>query len=113
MQASISASVRRLADDIRVDVQENMRSLRADLAASAETAKSPGPPGTTAPHAAKPQDTGKQLKEAEFLLQKFRDDLRMDLRLHAARNGLDELALETLRTVLDQSAMAIRATLKQ
>ncbi|MHA7305407.1 PadR family transcriptional regulator [Arthrobacter sp. TMN-49] len=112
VQARISASVRRLADDIRVDVQENMRSLRADLAASAETAK------TQAHHAARTTRsetvvTGKQLKEAEFLLQKFRDDLRLDLRLHAARNGLDELDLVTLGTVLNQSAIAIRASLKK
>ncbi len=110
-QASICASVRRLADDIRVDVQENMRSLRADLAATAETAKTQARQGARSARS-ESAATGRQLKEAEFLLQIFRDDLRLDLRLHAARNGLDELALETLRTVLSQSAIAIRASLR-
>lgn len=112
VQASISASVRRLADDIRVDLQENMRSLRADLAATAETAKNQARQAARTPHS-ETAVTGRQLKEAEFLLQKFRDDLRLDLRLHAARNGMDELALETLRTVLNQSAIAIRASLRK
>ncbi|MHA7271085.1 PadR family transcriptional regulator [Arthrobacter sp. HLT1-20] len=112
VQASISASVRRLADDIRVDLQENMRSLRADLAASAENAKAQARHAARDPHP-ETAGTGNHLKEAEFLLQKFRDDLRLDLRLHAARNGMDELSLETLRTVLNQSASAIRAALKK
>ncbi len=111
LEAKISASVRRLADDLRTDIRENMRSLRADLAAGAETAR------VTArtkepPHRADPGTTGPRLREAELLLQKFRDDLRMDLRLHAARHELAELSLETIRTVLDQAAIAIRTTLK-
>lgn len=112
VQANIAASVRRLADDIRVDVQENMRSLRAELAASAESARTKARQVPKAPRS-EPAGAGKQLKEAEFLLQRFHDDLRIDLRLHAATHGLDELTLATARTVLEQAATAIKATLQK
>lgn len=111
VQANITASVRRLADEIRTDVQENMRSLRADLAASAETARTSARQAPKAPHR-EPAGPGGQLKEAEFLLQRFRDELRVELRVQAARNNLDELALATIKTVLDQATTAIKSTLK-
>ncbi|SED90421.1 DNA-binding transcriptional regulator, PadR family [Arthrobacter alpinus] len=111
VQANIAASVRRLADDIRIEVQENMRSLRADLAASAESARSQSRQAPRAPRN-EPAGSSKLLKEAEFTLQHFRDDLLIELRLHNARAGLDELTVTTLRTVLDQTATAIKSTLK-
>lgn len=110
VQANITASVRRLADDIRTDLQENMRSLRADLAATAETARTAARPAPKAPHR-EPAGTGRALKEAEFALAQFRDDMRIELRLHAAKNGLDEVSVDTLRSVLDQAATALRSTL--
>lgn len=110
VQANITASVRRLADGIRTDVQENMRSLRAELAASAEAARTTARQAAKAPHR-EPAGTGGQLAEAEFLLQRFRDELRVELRVQAARNNLDELSLATIKTVLDQATAAIKATL--
>lgn len=110
VQANITASVRRLADGIRTDVQENMRSLRAELAASAEAARTTARQAAKAPHR-EPAGTGGQLTEAEFLLQRFRDELRVELRVQAARNNLDELSLATIKTVLDQATAAIKATL--
>jgi DNA-binding PadR family transcriptional regulator len=40
VENDISASVRRLADNLREDIRANMRGLRADLAATAEAARS-------------------------------------------------------------------------
>ncbi|ALE06624.1 PadR family transcriptional regulator [Arthrobacter sp. ERGS1:01] len=109
LEVEIAASVRRLADDLRHDIRENMRSLRADLAAGAEAAKSRAkePPARPGPGA-----TQRRLRESELLLQKFRDDLRVDLRLQAAAAELSELTVETLRTILDQAAVAVRTTMK-
>ena len=51
------------------------------------------------------------LKEAEMLLQAFRDDMRVELRLHASARPMTPVALETVRTVLDQARVSIRNSL--
>lgn len=108
VEDSITASVRRLADDLREDIRANMRGLRADLAAAAESARH----GATHAPAAEPgrRSDLRTLKEAEMLLQRFRDDLRVELRLQATRGSLGEATLETVRTVLDQARASVRAT---
>lgn len=111
VEEDISASIRRLADELRSDIQANMKGLRADLAATAEAASNgshrmPGGSG-------RPQPASHQLlKEAEMILHAFRDEVRVDLRRHASRDALDDMTVETVRTVLDQAKFAIRATLK-
>lgn len=111
VQASITSSVRRLADEIRSEVQDNMRTLRADLAASAETARTSARqvPKT---HKAEPAGSGDRLKDAEFALARFRDELRVELRVQAARNKLDDSTLATLKSVLEQASSTIKAALK-
>ncbi|MBT2513920.1 helix-turn-helix transcriptional regulator [Arthrobacter sp. ISL-30] len=134
VEENISASVRRLADQLRADISNNIRGLRADLAATAEavrssarsadTVRSPdtvrsadiAPSANTKAHdpaspAARPANQ-RMLKEAEMLVQAFRDDLRIELRLHTSRNELTPLALETVRTVLDQARSSIRNSLQ-
>ncbi|MFQ4147258.1 hypothetical protein AAGW05_00940 [Arthrobacter sp. LAPM80] len=44
------------------------------------------------------------LQEAAFALQHFSDNVRVDLRIHPSRNGLDDLALATIQAVLDPAA---------
>jgi DNA-binding PadR family transcriptional regulator len=113
VENDISASVRRLADGLREDIRSNMRGLRADLAATAEAAR-------TAAHAADfrvpggrvPPEGSRSLKEAELMLQEFRDDLRTELRLHARSQPLGPVTLETMRTVLEQARIAVRNSLK-
>jgi len=109
VEADISASVRRLADDLRTDIRDNMRGLRADLAASAEAAKDKSRRRNTPFDASSGQ---RFLKEAEMMLQSFRDDMRVELRRHAGTDVLNDLTVETVRTVLDQARIAIRSTLK-
>ncbi|MHC6592372.1 PadR family transcriptional regulator [Arthrobacter sp. C152] len=113
VEKDISASVQRLADTLRDDIRSSMRGLRADLAATAEAARSaaasgdPGLPGT------RPSPAGyRQLREAEMMLQAFRDDVRSDLRHESRAQPISAVTLETLRTVLEQARAAVRSTLQ-
>lgn len=111
VENDIAASVRRLADDLRADIRSNMRGLRADLAATAEAART----AARSPEAAGPgRYTGegqRMLKEAEMLLQAFRDDMRAELRRQTTARPITPVALETVRAVLDQARVAIRNSL--
>lgn len=110
VEQDISASVRRLADTLRQDIRTNMKGLRADLAATAEAARSAA---RKMPEAGRYSPTNQRLlKEAEMLLQSFRDEMRVELRQYARQDVLAEVTLETVRTVLDQAKIAIRATLR-
>lgn len=115
VEKDISASVRRLADDLRADIRSNMRGLRADLAASAEAARSTATPaGARSPAASRHSpDAQRMLMEAEMLLQAFRDDLRVELRTQAVTQPITPVTLETVRTVLDQARISIRNSLKE
>jgi DNA-binding PadR family transcriptional regulator len=111
VENEISASVRRLADNLREDIRSNMRGLRADLAATAEAARAAAG-SVDAASSGKPSPGGRRsLKEAETMLQAFRDDLRTELRLQAGKQPLSPVVLETLRTVLEQARIAVRNSL--
>ncbi|MGW9414093.1 PadR family transcriptional regulator [Arthrobacter cupressi] len=113
VEAGISASVRRLADELREDIRSNMRGLRADLAASAESARSAAVPAGTGPRTGRHSpESIRLLKEAELMVQSFRDDMRVELRRHAGAAQLTPVALETVRTVLDQARIAIRNSMR-
>jgi DNA-binding PadR family transcriptional regulator len=114
VENDISASVRRLADNLREDIRSNVRGLRADLAATAEAARLSArsadfPLRDSRRHS---PESDRTLKEAEMLLQAFRDDLRVELRLHASAGPVTRVTLETVRTVLDQARISIRNSLK-
>ncbi|WP_077490106.1 PadR family transcriptional regulator [Sinomonas mesophila] len=106
VEEDIAASVHRLADSLRTELKATMRGLRADLAATAETARH------TARRAAAGAEGVGRLAEAEMLVQAFRDDIRVELRTHTATRPLSEVTLETLRTVLGQARIAIRNSLR-
>lgn len=112
VQASITSSVRRLADEIRDEVQENMRTLRADLAASAESARTSARQGAKVARS-EPAGFGGQLKEADVLLQQFRDELRVELRVQSAKNKLDASAVAAIGSVLEQASASIKAALNR
>ena len=115
VENDISASVRRLADNLRQDIRVNMRGLRADLAATAEAARtSARAAGAAGGCAAGPRyspEGERRLKEAEMLVQAFRDDMRVELRRHAGSRPVTAVTLETVRTVLDQARISIRNSL--
>ncbi|BCW84867.1 hypothetical protein NicSoilE8_25400 [Arthrobacter sp. NicSoilE8] len=113
VEETISASVRRLADGLRADIRSNMRGLRADLAATAEAARTSArtPTAGESTYAYSPEGQ-RILKEAELMVQSFRDDIRMELRKQGAAHPLSPMALETVRTVLDQARISIRNSLR-
>ena len=113
VETAISASVRRLADSLRQDIRSNMRGLRADMAATAEAARATAlATEFRVPGLRQPVEGHQALKEAETLLQAFRDDVRGELRLHAGRKPLSAVTLETVRTVLEQASISIRGSLQ-
>jgi DNA-binding PadR family transcriptional regulator len=119
VENDISASVRRLADQLRQDIRVNMRGLRADLAATAEAARSTARAAATAAAStdrspATPcysQEGDRRLRDAEMLVQSFRDDMRVELRRHAGRRPVSAVTLETVKTVLEQARISIRNSL--
>ncbi|WP_422757128.1 PadR family transcriptional regulator [Paenarthrobacter sp. C1] len=112
VEDTISASVRRLADNLREDIRSNMRGLRADLAATAEAARTNATSAAFRSRTAGYTPEGQRiLKEAELMVQAFRDDIRVELRQHGAARPLTPVALETVRAVLDQARISIRNSL--
>ena len=112
VEDDISASVRRLADKLRQDIRVNMQGLRADLAATAEAARSTARSAASAAGARYSKESDRRLREAEMLVQSFRDDMRVELRRHAGARPVTPVTLETVKTVLDQARISIRNSLE-
>ena len=113
VEHDIAASVQRLSGSLREDIRNSMRGLRSDLAAAAEAARAAAGPGTAPPGSSQPQQRrGQPLKEAELLLQDFRDELRADLRRQAIQQPISPVLLETVRAALDQARATIRSNLQ-
>jgi DNA-binding PadR family transcriptional regulator len=112
VENDISASVRRLADQLRQDIRVNMQGLRADLAATAEAARSTARNAGSPAGARYSKDSDRRLREAEMLVQSFRDDMRVELRRHAVAKPVSPVTLETVKTVLDQARISIRNSLE-
>ncbi|QDY90672.1 PadR family transcriptional regulator [Arthrobacter sp. UKPF54-2] len=111
VENDISASVRRLADQLRQDIRVNMQGLRADLAATAEAARSTARSAASPAGARYSKEGDRRLREAEMLVQSFRDDIRVELRRHAGARPVTPVTLETVKTVLDQARISIRNSL--
>ncbi len=111
VENDISASVRRLADQLRQDIRVNMQGLRADLAATAEAARSTARSAASPAGARYSKEGDRRLREAEMLVQSFRDDIRVELRRHAGTQPVTPVTLETVKTVLDQARISIRNSL--
>jgi len=112
LEEGIAETVRSRAAQVRDDVRGAMRGLRADLAAAAQQARAsavahqqPGPSDARlASHVRR--------MEAEAMVQRFRDEVRAELRRTDARGTVEQLTVDTLRTVLDSALTAVRATLR-
>ena len=86
--------MRRLADNLREDIRANMRGLRADLAATAEAARSSARSAGIPDRGSRPYlRSDRTLREAEMLLQAFRDDLRVELRVRAGSAPISAVTL--------------------
>ena len=109
LEEDLAETVRSLAERVRDDVRGTMAGLRADLAAAAQEARAAAVPGTP-PHDPRAASRARRA-EAEALLHQFRDELRADLRRVDARGRVEQLTVDTIRTVLDSARTAIKATL--
>ena len=111
LERSVAETVRSLADEVRADVRDTMRGLRAELAAAAQEARTrqrPGP-GTT-PDPGRTRSNSLR-HDAELMLQRFRNEVLADLREADVAGTVSALTVETLRTVLDSARAAVRGTL--
>jgi DNA-binding PadR family transcriptional regulator len=111
IENEVTDSVRRLADEVRTGVTEAMKSLRADLASAAREAV----PDMTKPHpnpdAAPANDSNRSLREADMVLNEFRQQLRADLRKQAYRSQLPADTVPDLRRQLDAVRASVLASL--
>jgi len=109
--------VRRLADGVRAEVNDAMRSLRAELASAAREAKraatstsasgATSTGGTTSPHV----ESNRAVHEADIVLNEFRQQLRTDLRTHAHRGLVNSESVSVLKARLAQVRADVLATL--
>lgn len=109
LERSVAETVRSLADEVRADVRDTMRGLRAELAAAAQEVRTRPRPGA-APDPRRTQSNSLR-HDAEAILQRFRNDVLADLREADVAGTVSALTVETLRTVLDSARSAIRGTL--
>jgi DNA-binding PadR family transcriptional regulator len=111
IEAGLADSVRLIADEVRGSVREAMKSLRADLAAAAQTDRSSAssrPPMPDARTAAR-----EQLHRADTALSEFRAGVRADLRSHVARGGaVPASVVDTLASALDDAHRALIRALR-
>ena len=112
LEEGIAESVRERAAQVRDDVRGSMQGLRADLAAAAQRARAEAVPHT----GPVPTDirTASHIRwaDAELLVQRFRDEVRAELRKADAQGKVEQLTVDTLRTVLDTALTAVRGTLR-
>ncbi|WP_210479906.1 PadR family transcriptional regulator [Naasia sp. SYSU D00948] len=95
IEDDLTDSVRRIADEVRSGVDQAMRSLRAELAAAAasargEAARTGGHPASAppGPDASSAEAARRALHSAEVALADFRHGVRADLRTAAARGAI-------------------------
>jgi DNA-binding PadR family transcriptional regulator len=109
IESEVTDSVRRLADEVRTGVTAAMKSLRADLASAARQAV---PDMTKSHQEAKPAgDSNRSLREADMVLNEFRQQLRADLRKQAYRAQLPDTTVPELRRQLEAVRASILASL--
>jgi DNA-binding PadR family transcriptional regulator len=112
LEEGIAESVRERAAQVREDVRGSMRGLRADLAAAAQQARASAVPHTAGATGDPRSASHVRYMDAEAMIHRFRDELRADLRRADAGPGVEQLTLDTLRTVLDSALTAVRGTLR-
>jgi len=113
IEDEVTDSVRRLADEVRAGVNRAMKSLRADLASAArEATQEAKRAGRTSYARSEPRDDSRfALREAELVLNEFRQQVRADLRSHAARGSISDTAVAELRRQLAQVRADVLARL--
>ena len=112
IEAGLTDSVRLIADEVRSNVREAMKSLRADLAAATREERS-----TTrqTPRNDEPRTASReQMHRADAAINEFRARVRTDLRSHVARGGeLAASVIDDLMASLDGVAREITRSLRR
>ncbi|WP_231384098.1 PadR family transcriptional regulator [Cellulomonas sp. URHD0024] len=112
LEEGIAESVRERAAQVRDDVRGSMRGLRADLAAAAQRARAEAVPRTASTSGDARTASHVRWADAEVMLQRFCDEIRAELRKADAQGKVEQLTVDTLRTVLDTALTAVRGTLR-
>lgn len=117
IEAGLADSVRLIAEEVRGSVREAMKSLRADLAASAQserhTAKEERASSATANADDDRSASREQMRRAEALVGEFRANVRADLRSHLAHGGsLAASVIDDLSRALDDASRALTRALR-
>ena len=115
IENDLTDSVRRLADDVRAEVNDAMRSMRAELASAAREARQQATStsasaagGTTASG-----ESNRAVHEADLVLNEFRQQLRTDLRTHAHHGRVGPESITLLKARLAQVRADVLATLAE
>ncbi|MEJ1154374.1 MULTISPECIES: PadR family transcriptional regulator [Microbacterium] len=110
IEAALTDSVRLIADEVRGNVREAMRSLRADLAAASREAQDSAPQAPPADDAR--GRSREQLNRADGIINEFRGRVRGDLRSYVARGGsLNAETVSALETALDEASHTLTRAL--
>lgn len=110
IEDDLTDSVRRLADGVRAEVNDAMRSLRAELASAAREAKRHATSATAAANATH-IESARAVHEADLVINEFRQQLRTDLRTQAHQANLGPESVALLKARLAQVRADVLATL--
>jgi DNA-binding PadR family transcriptional regulator len=114
IEDEVTDSVRRLADEVRAGVNEAMKSLRADLASAARDAKRAAPRvDVHQEYRDARQAANATTREAEAVLNEFRQQMRTDLRSQAARGTLPSDVIPQLKLELARVRASILEALNR
>jgi DNA-binding PadR family transcriptional regulator len=111
IENEVTDSVRRLADEVRSGVNAAMKSLRADLASAAREAKAESK--HTGSESNLHTESNRALREADMVLNEFRQQLRADLRTAAYRSRIPAETVSDLRQQLDAVRAGILASISR
>ncbi|WP_312676214.1 helix-turn-helix transcriptional regulator [Microbacterium sp.] len=116
IEAGLADSVRLIAEEVRGSVREAMKSLRADLAASAQSERQTAKERASSTTASADDDRSasrEQMRRAEALVGEFRANVRADLRSHLAHGGsLAASVIDDLSRALDDASRALTRALR-
>jgi DNA-binding PadR family transcriptional regulator len=113
IESDLTDSVRRLADGVRAEVNDAMRSMRAELASAAREAKrqATSASASAAGGTTTSGESNRAVHEADLVLNEFRQQLRTDLRTHAHRGHVGPESISLLKARLAQVRADVLATL--
>ncbi|GAB3393951.1 hypothetical protein GCM10027568_23710 [Humibacter soli] len=103
IENEVTDSLRRMADEVRAGVTEAMKSLRADLASAAREAKEDARERARRGADAQSRvfdlqaESRLALREAEIVLNEFRQQVRADLRRASGLGGIPDAVVGELR----------------